>query len=213
MKKERKIRVLYDHLLGSIQNLNKNQEFKFYPNKLEDPEHNITIFDIEEAGDLIQEISDGLDTRFSLAEPLPIEEENDYSKESREILGLRGDFYYLVNFNPKPNKIIESGAEIVFAFNEEYGLCLEGYRDKDRCYQVSGQRKDIIERVEKDYVKTSILARDTGYQDDHDSFRAQVRGINTMFRKKFPQYANLDFIDGEQNVGYRFNKLIEVKKY
>lgn len=208
MKKERLKRVLYDALLSKIKDKTKKQEIDIFPKDYLN-EYGVPIFDVEEMGDLIYEINEALDARFTLINPLPLETENNYSKDDREALGLRGDFYYKVNFDPNniSKKQDQATTPAIFNLSEREGLCLI---DTTRCYAVTGERNKILHALRKEYTKTASLVLGTSYENDEDGFRAQIRGINLLFKKKFPEFS-ARLIFGDQRKGYRFNPDMKVR--
>lgn len=86
------------------------------------------------------------------------------------------------------------------------------FREHDEIYPVhkSNFRFQILDALTKDFQKTGELAKVVGITTA--KLRPQIAGVRKQIDKKFKGLTGKDFIEGEQNIGYRIGQKITLKK-
>lgn len=210
MRQELMKKVLLDKIFSKIKDKNKPQEIDIYIKEMTN-EIGICLFDLEEMGDLLYEIGEDTEGQISMLQPLPIETGTPYSEEARA-MGITGDFYFKIRFDPKAFKAKsedKSVQQITLSKNE--GLCRHLQNGETKCYPVEGKRFLILSALSNQFQLTRDLAKDSEYEDDEDKFRAQIGHIRKQIESKL-LITGSDFIEGDQRKGYRYGKSFKVRK-
>jgi len=211
MRTELMKEVLLSKILSKIQDKNKSKDIDIFVNEMTN-ENGVQIFSLEEMGDILYEIQEDTGGQISMLEPTPLETKTHYSQMDKDVLGLRGDFYFKLRFDPKAFKTKSEDKSVQqFTLSKSEGLCRHLQNGETKCYPVEGKRFLILSTLSNQFQLTRDLAKDSEYEADEDKFRAQIGHIRKQIEKKL-LVSGTNFIEGDQRKGYRYGKNFKVRK-
>lgn len=215
MQRELLRRHVQDVVYSKIKELNKAVQVQLLLGEVIN-ELGAPIADSEEIADALYDIEESSQGKLKLLTPIPAETETNFSKESREVLGLRGDLYFLIQYDPKAQKFSQSSDISKFILSPD-GLVrylLDGTPQKYRVRQESARYK-ILNALESDFRLSGDLIRDVYGSDTNRNrkrFYGQISGIREQIEDRFPGTKGTNLIEGDQGRGYRYGKAFKVEK-